>query len=53
LHAVAKDPAKGDHGGDPMPSVDSRVHAVVRDHHVSAQRAGKRVSDEESLTFVF
>lgn len=41
LHAVAENPAEGDHGGDPVPSVDSRVHAVVRDHHVSAQ-TGKR-----------
>jgi hypothetical protein len=54
LHAVAEDPAEGDHGSDPVPSVDSRVHAVVRDHHVSMRAdRKKRVSDdEESPTFV-
>lgn len=42
LHAVAEDPAKGDHGGDPVPSVDSRVQMVVRNHHVSAHREKKK-----------
>jgi len=35
LHSVAEEPAKGNHGGNPVSSVDSRVQIVVCDHHVS------------------